>query len=179
MKNLKKFIALFSIILFISCNNSEDSTPIDTTAQEDDLVGTWSLTEITQDGTATATVQGVPVETNYTSFGKNIDAQIVFTQNPNNFTASGGFTSVVTVTLLGQSTTEEFPIVIDGVLNQGTWEVNQGVITVTQNSDSQAFNITELTDTRLKLEIELKQDVPIQGNTFSTKSVAKLTLIKQ
>ena len=178
MKVLKIITVLCFTLFFISCTDDE-STPIDTNAQENDLVGTWSLTEITQDGTATSTVQGVPVETNYTSFGKNIDAQIAFSQNPNNFTASGGFTSVVTVTLLGQSTSQEFPIVIDGVLNQGTWEVNQGIITVTQNNDSQSLNITQLTDTQLKLEIELKQDVVIQGTTFSTKSTAKLTLVKQ
>ncbi len=178
MKTVKAIITICIVLVIFSCDNTE-STPIDTNAQENDLVGTWSLTEIKQDGTVTTNVQGVPVNANYTSFGKNIDAQVTFSQNPNNFSSSGTFTSVITITLVGQATTREVPIVIDDVLSQGTWQVDQGVITLSQNNETQTVNITELTDTSLKFELELQQDVVIQGVNSTVQTLAKLSFLKQ
>lgn len=177
MKILKNSLLIAFTILFISCT-SDDSTPIDTNAQANDLLGTWKLTEITQEGTTKTEIQGVPITANFSSVGKNINSQLVFTDNPNNFTSSGSYTSVVTITIVGQSTSQEIPVDINDYLNQGTWEFNAGIITVNSNGEIQTANITELTNTTLKFEVELDVVTVDQGITNRTNTTAKMTLIK-
>ena len=177
MKVLKNSLLIFITILFISCT-SDDSTPIDTNAQSNDLLGTWKLTEITQEGTTKTELQGVPITAVFSSVGKNINSQLVFTDNPNSFTSSGSYTSVVTITFVGQSTTQEIPVDIDDYLNQGTWEFNEGILAVYSNGETQIATITELTNTTLKIEIELNIITVDQGITNRTQTTAKMTLIK-
>ena len=177
MKKFKKSLTLICLtLLFLSC--SEDD-PIGVNTLENQLVGTWKLTEITQEGTTTTDLQGVPITSDFTSEGKNINAQVTFTQNPNNFTSSGNYTSVVTITFLGQGTTQEIPVQIDDFLNQGTWSINGSELTITQNSEAQTAIITEITDTTLKFEIEVNQEVVAQGITSTTETTAKMSLTKQ
>jgi len=177
MKILKNSLLISLTILFISCT-SDDSTSIDTNAQVNDLLGTWKLTEITQEGTTKTEIQGVPITANFSSFGKNISSQLVFTDNPNSFTSSGSYTSVVTITIVGQSTSQEIPVDINDYLNQGTWEFNEGIITVNSNGEMQTANITELTNTTLKFEVELDVVTVDQGITNTTNTTAKMTLTK-
>ena len=173
-----KFVSVFCLtILFISCS-SDDSSPIDTNAQADDLTAIWNLNEITQEGTITTDVQGVPVQSTFTSFGKDINAQVEFKQNPNNFTSSGSYTSVVTISLLGQSNTQEVSVPIDDFLNQGTWSLNNGVMTISQNGETVEANVIELTNTSLKLELEDERVIVEQGFTNTTKTKVNMTLTK-
>jgi len=178
MKSLFKFILFISITLFLFSCNEDDATPIDTNAQEQDLIGTWNLTEESQDGKVISE-QGIEVGT-ITSVGKDMDAQIVFTANPNNFTGSGGYTDVVNVSVLGQSIAEEEVVVsINDLINQGSWSIDQGILTLTANSVDQTANITELTTTTLKVEFDIEETSTLQGFTGTIDSTIKMTFTKQ
>lgn len=178
MKSLKKLALIFSISLFLFSCSEDDATPIDVNAQEQDLVGTWNLIEESQDGSV-STEQGIKVGT-ITSVGKDMDAQIVFTANPNNFTGSGGYTDVVNVSVVGQTIDEEEVIIsINDLINQGTWSINQGVLTLTQNSVEQTVNITELTTTSLKIEFDIEQSGTLQNFAGTINSTVKMTFSKQ
>ncbi len=180
MKNLKIIIVLFSAtLIFLSCNTDDDGNTVDPNAQAQNLIGTWLLTEITQDGTVESEIQGVPVSGTITSFGKDIDAQIVFTESPDNYVTSGGYTDVITVKVLGQTFNEEQNISISDILGQGSWTLDQSILTLTQSSDIRAANVIELTTTSLKLEIEIKEQAVLQDITGNIKSTLMMTLTKQ
>jgi len=89
MSDFKKIILFVFSIIAVSC--SEDgSTIIDTNAQAQDLIGTWNLTEESQNGTvSTEIIVGIPVKGNITSIGKDLDTQILFAESPTSFNASG------------------------------------------------------------------------------------------
>jgi len=178
MKSYKQILLLSLTILFISCS-SDDSTPIDINAQEEDLVGTWNLIEESQDGTVSP--NGIPVNGSITSVGKDLNAQIVFTANPNNYTGSGSYTDVIKITAVGQTLAEgELIVPISDIINQGTWSLNAGVLTLTQNGIEQKVNITELTAATLKIEFEIEENnVTYQGFTGDIKSTIKMTFTKQ
>lgn len=179
MKNLKKIIILFSSVLFIiSCTTDEESMA-DTNADAKNLIGTWLLSEITQDGKVETEIQGVPVSGTITSFGKDIDAQVTFTENPDNYTTSGSYTDVITIKALGQTFNEEQLISINNILGNGSWTLNQGILTLTHSNDIQAAKIIELTSVTLKLEIEIEQLAALQGINGTIKSTLEMTLMKQ
>jgi len=180
MRNLKKLIVLFSAtLLFLSCSTDDDGSIVDTNADVQNLIGTWLLAEITQDGTVSTDVQGVPVNGTITSFGKDIDAQIVFTENPDNYVASGGYTDVITINVLGQTIDEQQNVSIGDVLGQGSWTLDQGILTLTQSSDIRTASIIELTTTSLKLELEINEQAVFQGIAGNIESTLMMTLTKQ
>jgi len=178
MKLFKQILLLSLTLLFISCS-SEDSTPIDINAQEEDLVGTWNLIEESQDGIVSP--NDIPVNGSITSVGKDLDAQIAFTANPKNYTGSGSYTDVIKITAVGQTLAEgELIVPISDIINQGTWSLNEGVLSLTENGIVQEVNITELTAATLKVEFEIKVDnVTYQGFTGDIESTIKMTFQKQ
>ena len=177
MKTFKHICLLVLVISFISCSSTEDSPsePVNVEAQM--LVGTWKASEITQEGTAST--PGVPVDGTITAFGKNIDATIVFTENPANFTASGGYTNVISVSIVGQAYTDEIDISISDFLNQGTWTVDKGTITLTQGGQQQAVIVTQINSNTLKLEFDVIEPVMLQGVPVTIDVTVKMSLTKQ
>ena len=180
MKSLKNLIVLFSAtLLFISCSTNDEESIVDINAEKKNLIGTWLLAEITQDGIVSTDVQGATVNGTITSFGKDIDAQIIFSENPDNYIASGGYTDVITVNVLGRTIDEQQHISVADRLGQGSWTLDQGILTLTQNSGARAVSIIESTATRLKLEIEIKELATLQGITGTITSTLSMTLNKQ
>jgi len=180
MRNLKKLIVLFSAtLLFLSCDTDDGGSIVDPNAEAKNLIGTWLLVEITQNGTVSTEVQGLPVNGTITSFGKDIDAQIIFSENPDNYVASGGYTDVITVNVLGQIIDEQQNISISDILGQGSWTLDQGILTLKQSSDIRAASVIELTTTSLKLELEINEQAVLQGITGNIESTLMMTLTKQ
>lgn len=177
MSITKKIILFVFTLLVISCSD-DDSTTIDTNAQVEDLIGTWNLTEESQDGTVDV---GTPVNGNITSVGKNLDTQFIFTDNPSNFEASGGYTDAIKISVAGITVAEgDVDVPISTLINQGTWAIDQGILSLTQNSIVQTVNITELTSTMLKIEFDIEEnDVTFQGFTGDIQSTIKMTFTKQ
>jgi len=181
MSDFKKIILFVFSIIAVSC--SEDgSTIIDTNAQAQDLIGTWNLTEESQNGTvSTEIIVGIPVKGNITSIGKDLDTQILFAESPTSFNASGGYTDVIKIAVAGQTLAEgDVDVPISTLINQGTWAIDQGVLSLTQNGIEQKVNITELTATTLKIEFDIEENnVTYQGFTGDIKSTIKMTFEKQ
>jgi len=173
MKNLKKFIVLFSVtLLFISCNNDEAVLQI----ENSQILGLWKLTELTEDGTTTTTAQGIDLSATFTAYGKNIDAEVNFTENPNKFVSSGSYTSVITTVVLGQQTVQEVPI--NDFIGTGDWEVNGNIITVTSNGEENSAEILELNESMLKLKFVYNQEFSTGGADIKTDIDVYYTLTK-
>lgn len=181
MKNLKNSLLIVGIsLLFISCVTDENS-PADINAKEQDLIGTWNLIAESQDGTVNTKVQGIPVTGSISSVGKDIDAQIAFAANPNTYIGSGGYTDVIKISAIGQTLVEtEIVVPLDEIINQGNWSLNQGILSLTQNSVQQNLRITELTSTSLKIELDIEdEEVTYQDFTGTINTTVKMTFNKQ
>ena len=182
MKVLKSSLIIFFIIIFLSSCTTDDSNPADINAQASDLVGTWNLIEENQNGTVSTLYQGNKVNGTITSTGKNLNTQITFTQNPNDFNATGNYTDVIKVSVLGITIVEtEIDVPISDLIDQGTWSLDQGVLTFSQNGVQQNVRITELTSTILKIELDIENlevNYPDYANTITINSTVKMTFTK-
>jgi len=177
MNTLRNCFVATMLILFVSCTNDED-TLVDVDAEASDLVGTWELIEESQEGKGTATIEGIPITGNITSFAKDIDAQITISENPNTISASGGYTEVITGTFATISRTDEVPVSLNDEINQGSWSLTNGVLTLTGGGETLDINITELTATTLKVEIDVVRDVTIDGVVVAIDTTIKMTFSK-
>ena len=181
MSITKKIILSVFSLLVISCTD-DASTIIDVSAQAEDLIGTWNLTEESQDGKVTTEIiAGVPVNGKITSVGKNLDTQFIFTDNPNNYQTSGGYTDAIKISAAGITLAEgDLVVPISKLINQGTWAIDQGILSLTQNSFVQTVTISELTSTMLKIEFDFEEDnVTFEDFTGDIQTTIKMTFTKQ
>ncbi len=167
---LFKLLFVSSLFLFVSCN-SDDDEPIDVDTAK--LVGTWNLTGLEVDGNTTTPIQGVPLTVDFTSVSKDEMFSCTFTENPNEVTCSGSYTSTVTVKVVGQDATTE-DVEVPDTTSTTTWEImndtdlefgepvfdleEAGGIDLAGNVifNEQSTTITTLTDTVLVFEVVSK-----------------------
>ncbi|MDH5414456.1 MAG: hypothetical protein OEW87_09990, partial [Flavobacteriaceae bacterium] len=64
-------------------------------------------------------------------------------------------------------------------LVDGTWTVDGGVITISQNNQQVEAYVIELTDTLLKIEVDIIETLTIQGITGDVESTSSITFLKQ
>ena len=153
MKILKNFVLILFVLTMVGCSSEDNSPSEPANVEAQMLVGTWKATEITQEGTAST--PGIPVDGSISAFGKDIDATIIFNENPASFSASGGYTNVISVSIVGQAYMDEIAISISDFLNQGTWTVANGMITLSQGGQQQTVIVTQITASTLKLEFDI------------------------
>lgn len=181
---MKKFTLLLfalSMGLFVSCSNDDDSTtPID----ESLIPGTWSLTGISSENgsvTATADALPLPVSGSYTVSGKDITAQVTFTESstedPNTFTSSGGFTieAEATFPTLDPITFEE---TIPDFIGSGEWRVEGNRLIISSEGEEQFFEISNLTAESITLKVPINETVEEQGFTLEITGIQVFTLTK-
>ena len=145
MKNLNVlFIAL--LMLFASCSNDDDSV------EEVDLTGTWEVSEVEFEGEATIEYEGFPITIPLTGFGKNMDAQVIITENPNLVNSTGSFTAEITGSFFGQTETHDVPVDFSEYHQNSSWYINGETLVLTR-TDGVVINlqITTLTDTKVVL----------------------------
>lgn len=160
MKIKALIIALLAISI-LSCSKDDDNSDSE---DEIKITGTWDLTEMNYEGTTTINFEGIPVPVNIEGVGEDIDAQIVFEEEPNTVNASGTLTSVVTITVLTESTTEEIPINLSDFITSGTWTLSENtLIVVDTEGEEQTFEVNSLTETTLDLTTE--QEITYEGTT--------------
>jgi len=180
MRILKNGLLMFVLTLFFSCTSSDDTIIVDTNAKSSDLVGTWNLIEEGQKGTISTTFNGIPVNGDISSTGKDLNTQMTFAENPNNVSAAGSYTDVIKISIVGQSVAEqEITIPFNGFINQGSWSLNQGILTLTQNNVQKDVRIVELTTSSLKMEIDIEDEqVDYQDFSGTVNTTIKMTFTK-
>ena len=180
MRILKNGLLMFVLTLFFSCTSSDDTIMVDTDAKSSDLIGTWNLIEESQEGTISTTFNGIPVNGGISSAGKNLNTQLTFTENPDNVTANGSYTDVINVSVVGQSLAQqEITVPFNDFINQGSWSLNQGILTLTQNNVQKDVRIVELTASTLKIEIDIEDEqVDYQDYSGTVNTTIKMTFTK-
>jgi hypothetical protein len=146
------FILSFILVAFTSCENELVSAPPSDNIDDSsgDLVGSWNLTSLNYSGTNVVTsdsgvenqdVQGIASDYNYI---------MVFTESPSNYIITGSFDLEYTVTVNGESITENFDD-ISGA-SSGTWTKDANVFVTTESGSGEVLSSTIqiLNDTTLK-----------------------------
>ena len=126
MKILKVFLALTVLIFFNACSDDDGTTPVDS----ESLVGTWEAISLNVDSEINTTVLQIPIQTQTTTVGENIDYEVTFTETE--YTAVGGYDLTTTGTINGVPSDFD-PVSITGISETGTYSINGNQITIDGN----------------------------------------------
>ncbi|MCU0418515.1 MAG: lipocalin family protein [Cyclobacteriaceae bacterium] len=170
MKIVKLFL-LGLIVVFAACREDEEPQP---TAAG--LLGRWSMTALEYEGSSTTRVSGIDVASNFTGVGKALDLIVTFRENPNTVSSEGSYVIALTTTTAGQSFTQDFTF--DNFVGDGSWSLNNRVLTVTGTLGSQDATIVSQTSTTLVIAVETEQTQNAGGNSVRTRVEAVYTLTK-
>jgi len=162
IKNL--FMLVFISAVTFSCNTDDDSSQSTT----GDLVGTWELSSLDYSGSSATTFDDETTEFDFTGVGSNIDYELTFEENPNNFEAVGGYDIDLTIAFMGQSTTQTESI--EDAVSIGTWDRDGNTLTfdgvlvslgdmapTTTDATTNEITISELTANTLVLTQDVSQ----------------------
>lgn len=149
MKNLSILLFTF-LFVFASCSSDDDSnSQIDLTV---DLTGSWELTSLEYEGESTIEVENQTLTISFDGFGKDFDAQVNFTEDPNELTSTGSYTLVLTTNFMGESITQEELIDFSDDIITGEWSLENGnQLVIVSNGETQTAEIISLNETKMVL----------------------------
>lgn len=168
---MKNYLYLFVFVsaFFLSSCSSDDDDCIDFVTCEifeiPSVEGNWNLEELTYEGTASVLIPEfpIPIPVQISGYADDIDAEVVFELQPNSVTSNGTFTNIITITFLGESTTQELPSDLSEFFAGGTWvhEADELIIT-DENGIEQTAEILILDEERMHLLIT--QEIEFEKN---------------
>ena len=174
---MKAIKVLFALCLLVSLNACQESEDLVIDLNESELIGTWNLTKLSQDGTIQ--VPGVTVPVPIASEGSNFDALIEITDNPNDFSAKGSFINTTIIDIpLGDSFEIEEEINLSEFFASGLWNVENGIITVSQGSLDQTISILNYDGNSVELQFDIVVPVTYNGITVQSNSTIDMTLTR-
>ena len=172
MKILKVFLALTILIISNACSD-DDTTPVDS----ESLIGTWEAISMNVDSDINTTVLQIPIQTQTSSVGENIDYEVTFTET--DFTVIGGYDLITTGTINGVPSDFD-PVTISGINETGTYSLDGNKITIEGNlyefeadgislsepSEQQVAQITLNSNGDLVMTQNIEQSVTQDGVDF-------------
>ncbi|MEM6264843.1 MAG: hypothetical protein AAGI38_20185 [Bacteroidota bacterium] len=147
------FMMLLASVVFVAgCNNDDDDDPTTNmgtgNGDPNSIVGVWTLTGLDYTGTSTTSGPGfTPTTTSFVGVGFNINSNLEFKENPNEFVSQGGYSVRLTNTVLSQTFTQEIPDI--NYVGNGTYVRNGNMLTILSSAGgaggAQAGEIQKLT----------------------------------
>lgn len=119
------------------------------------------VTGIDYEGTSTTSMQGIEMEMDFTGKGKDMDLVVTFNESPATYKSEGDYTISLTYTMQGQKFTQD--VYFEGLLADGTWNLDGKTLTVDGPGGMQKGTIIELTSTTFKMEYDFIKSVSLQG----------------
>lgn len=172
MKKTKYLFALLFSIVLLSCSSDDVSSQND----ESSIEGVWDLTAMEMEGTAEYTMEGIPFPIVFTfeGYGIDIDSQTVFEVNPNTVASFGTLTLVVTIDLMGETTTEEMPIDFAEYVSSGSWQIEgDQLIIIDDEGNESTSQIEQLTSTTLVFTVN--ETIEFEGVPMDFEAVVTYT----
>jgi len=157
MKVFSKFLFVF---LLVSCGQ-DDSSNIPNAPT---LEGVWTLSGLTYDGISMTTDEDGSIATSdFDGNAKDIDATLIFEQDPAIYTSDGSFTITVTSNVFGQEVSQD--LVFNNFLGDGIWSQSEGVLTISDanTGENSETDILELKDDSLILDFEAINIMMVQS----------------
>lgn len=158
---ITRILLLSLTVILLSCSDDDAPQP---TSQG--MVGTWAIAAVDYTGTSTTTAQGTTIKADYTGTGKDMNVTTTFSENPNRVISEGSYIIVLKTTMLGQTTTDEYPF--DEVVSDGTWTLDGNTLTINGPNGPEKATILDQSNTALKMRMDVKQSQTSQGVSVST-----------
>ncbi len=164
MKKLAFLLFLTTTTLIVSCSSDDDAPFV---ADETLIPGEWSLTETrSENGRASATIGGLPVNGDYSVTGRDYTATATFTEStsenePNIVAGSGGFILVANFTIPFQDPIEVKQNVTE-LIGTSEWTVNGNTLSVTVQQETTSNEITSLTEQSMTLKIAVDEEITVE-----------------
>ena len=174
-----KKVVLFSIftvftLVFSSCSKDEDGV---SDASESKIAGSWNLTALeTTDGRSDTNFEGTSIPTTFDAIGKDFDTVVTFSEEPQIVTSEGSYTTVLTTTVMGETTTEEEAG--EDFFQSDEWRLDGSTLYFGTGVEEVGFTITELTDSKMSLRYKMDETVDFFGVTTSVSATYNMTLTK-
>jgi len=179
---IKILIATVLISFLYSCSVNNTS---DVVVPAPDLVGTWNLTSVTVDNAVLSVTDPVITTLTGEGFGKNLNASMVFTDNPNKVTINGDFVFELTYrTAGGQESTEE--LFLNNLFfndNFGflssSWALNENILTLSEDGEQLNINVISYIGNVITIETDVNKAITVDNVTSTVTGKAMLTIEKQ
>jgi hypothetical protein len=174
---MKKYVVsvltVFTLV-FSSCSKDDDGI---SNASEASIIGTWNLTALeAKDGKTNTNFDGTSIPTTFTAVGKDFDTIITFAEDPQVVTSEGSYTTVLTTTVMGETSTEDQEG--EDFFETEEWRLEGSTLYFGSGEEEVGFTITALTDAKMSLRYSIDETVEIFGATTSVIATYNMTLTK-
>jgi hypothetical protein len=175
-KFTKYLLVLTVSIFFISCNNDDDDTLTTTPSL---IVGSWNLDSLNEENVVQTTSAGNTESETIISESRNENYIVSFSETSDIISTVGSYDLLeTTTTSIGIVTTETFTGDTFFIEN-ATWIITGGLLTVDESGDSFSLTIDELTANSLVLSnTRTITETDNSGAVPSTETVTQTTSIR-
>ncbi|MEL6926627.1 MAG: hypothetical protein AAFO94_21485 [Bacteroidota bacterium] len=164
MRKLLQITAAALLLITVAC--TKEGNNVEVSYSKDEVKGSWELTSVySEDGKYVTTSSSNEVEADYEVSAKDLNWDLTFNED-DSFASEGDFTLVMETTTNGN--TSEQTLEIPGWGRTGSWSVSGKILTVTVNSEVTTFEITELSDTKMKVMEAVDETSELPGTTIKT-----------
>jgi len=186
---MKKILFALTILIFASCADNEESiNPVIS-----DFTGTWNLTFLEVIGDNTASYGNISYTTMTKNFGKNFNYTITFTENPNEYTTAGKFTSVLEYdeSDLFDVQNLEYVVSAEESLDTGTWAIENNKLTIENGFQNlidipaeidldqlDGISIKSISENEIILEDTVKQNLTGDEISYEIDAIITIKLTK-
>lgn len=175
-----KVLLLLTLVTFLTACETNDNSNI--TITKADLVGTWNLkSQIVEDGSFNATIQGQNISATYSALATDINFTYTFSEDPNKVELQGKYKFTATTNFFGQTETEVQEINTDLIaIPSASWSLNGESITINEDNNSlpTILNVVEFSSNYIKLKGELNQTETDNGESVTIKGTLYIELEK-
>ncbi|MBS9463750.1 hypothetical protein KIM67_15125 [Flagellimonas sp. 389] len=144
------------------------------------IVGNWELVSATiNNGQGSTNVENFGVVSfPFSASSKDEDAQITFSENPNEVNGTGEYTIIISYTLFNQEFTDESNL--ESPITNGTWQQSNNDLIITGGDENVPgdFIINELTTSRMVLEVAFDRTIPVGELEVDATGTLVITLNK-
>ena len=173
---MKKFIYLTLLLIytsaFTSCSNDEGTA---SSLSEASIVGTWGLSALqTKNGRSNTDFAGTSIPATFTELGKGFSTLVTFSEESNEVTTNGTYRTVLTTTIMGETTIEEQEG--ESFFEYDEWRLENNMLYLRTGEKEIGFTITHLSDSKILLRYEVEETVDLLDAQTNVSATYDMTL---
>jgi len=162
-----KILLIACVLCLWSCSSDDDSNGSDETIN---IVGTWSAVSVEFDTTSVVEINGQGGAVVCNGEGFDIDTQISFTEDPNQFVTEGDFSVLNDCTPGGESVLEDVE-----ALGSGTWSLEGDLLILIEGEETIEANLDQISEDQISLSFE--EEVSFVDGSISTTTTISVEIV--
>jgi len=147
MKKTTFLMICLLLTVYFSCSSSSSDDAIINDSQAFNLIGNWVPESYSIEGTITVLENDEPTITELQGTGGDLNVDLTFSENPNNYNWFGGFLFILNRTTDGETITlnAEF-----SVNENGSWTLSGNTLRLTNSEETTVISLVKITDNTYK-----------------------------